>query len=368
MRLIGMFCRKCGREIPEDSRYCCYCGIKRPDQAPKAAEPQPAVPDDDCIRPGMPKKHCFDCGKELPGSYIDDVCAICTIRRRNQEIEQERERKDESSANRDRYDISDEFDQSVFQGEQYYHEETARRFVHGKKYQSSSELDKPSRKSPLIGCLLTVVIVMIFFSLLPLGLSVVLSYAQENERFQSEAASSPAPEEIATDWAESQPEELDLSWDNSQPDPDTEYIDPLSSFQLFFDEVLQPITIAVLQQNYGWVEAALFADDVYTDGVYIYLPGTVAGDESSVLEEESFLLCIMVSDSAFMPLMLSVGDETLFDVRDQVGTDGNLTEFGELISEDMGGDMQAGDPIFPDDSPYVLAEIFEELPDLSPSF
>ncbi len=176
----------------------------------------------------------------------------------------------------------------------------------------------------------------------------------------------PLRKKIATDWAGSQPEELEHFWEESQPD--TEYIDPLSSFQLFFDEVLQPITVAVLQQNYGWVEAALFADDVYTDGVYIYLPGTVAGGEDSVLEEEPFLLCIMVSDSAFMPLMLSVGDEMLFDVRDQVGNDGNLTEFGELISEDSGGDMKAGDSIFPDDTPYVLAGIFEELLDRSPSF
>ncbi len=366
MRLIGMFCRKCGREIPEDSLYCCYCGIKRPDQTPKAAEPSSTVPDDDCIRPGMPKKHCLDCGKELPGSYIDDICAICTIRRRNQEIEQERGRRDEPASNRDRYDISDEFDQSVFRGEHYYQEETARRFLHGKKYQSASALDKPQKKSPLVGCLLTIVIVMIFFSLLPLGLSFVLSYAQENERAKLESASSPVPEEILDDWAESQPEELDPFWEESQPDADS--IDPLSSFPLFFDEVLRPIAEAILQQNYDWSEATLVADDVYTDGVYVYLPGTLEHIDGSGPEEEPFLLCIMVSDSAFMPLMLSVGDKMLFDVRDQVGNDGNLTDFGGLISEEAGGDMQAGDPIFPDDSPYDLTELFEELLDHTPRF
>ena len=50
--------------------------------------------------------------------------------------------------------------------------ETARRFAHGKKYQSASKLDKPLRKPPLVGCLLTVVIVMIFFTLLPVGIVV----------------------------------------------------------------------------------------------------------------------------------------------------------------------------------------------------
>ena len=39
-----------------------------------------------------------------------------------------------------------------------------------------------------------------------------------------------------------------------------------------------------------------------------------------------------------------------------------------MVSEDSGGDMKAGDSIFPDDTPYVLAGIFEELLDRSPSF
>lgn len=58
-----MFCEKCGREIPEDSIYCAYCGIRLPPEGkasdweeearlrePKAPEPLPVVSSDTARR------------------------------------------------------------------------------------------------------------------------------------------------------------------------------------------------------------------------------------------------------------------------------------------------------------------------------
>ncbi len=100
-----MFCEKCGREIPEDSIYCAYCGIKLSPEAKasdweeaarlrelqeayqdkkagkKAAVVCNAYHESDCIRPGAPKKKCLDCGKELPASTIGGYCALCETHR-----------------------------------------------------------------------------------------------------------------------------------------------------------------------------------------------------------------------------------------------------------------------------------------------
>ena len=110
-----MFCSKCGREIRDDSVFCSYCGECVEEEPREAGEPCGDEEEAPCVRPGAPKKRCSECGKELPSSTISDLCAMCTIRRRNREIEEERERRDAEPPNRDRYDISDEFDQSVFE-------------------------------------------------------------------------------------------------------------------------------------------------------------------------------------------------------------------------------------------------------------
>ena len=140
-----MFCEKCGREIPEDSIYCAYCGIKLSPEAKasdweeaarlrelqeayqdkkagkKAAVVCNAYHESDCIRPGAPKKKCLDCGKELPASTIGGYCALCETRRnreaeeRAEAAENKRLQQEEAKGLRDRYDVSDEFDWRVFQ-------------------------------------------------------------------------------------------------------------------------------------------------------------------------------------------------------------------------------------------------------------
>lgn len=139
-----MFCEKCGREIPEDSIYCAYCGIRLPpagkasdwEEAARLRELQEAgqgkktekkaaarngYQGADCIRPGAPKKKCLDCGRELPASTIGEYCALCETRR-NREAEERAEaaenrrlQQEEAKGLRDRYDVSDEFDWEVFQ-------------------------------------------------------------------------------------------------------------------------------------------------------------------------------------------------------------------------------------------------------------
>lgn len=103
-----MFCLKCGKEIPEESVYCLFCGIKLPALPPQSpasppAEPLPIDPvpktqpvnldiwddsdfelptfaDDDELEPTEPippKQHCAACGRELPATSISDLCITC---------------------------------------------------------------------------------------------------------------------------------------------------------------------------------------------------------------------------------------------------------------------------------------------------
>ena len=36
-----MFCNKCGKELPDGSRFCNYCGAQMPEPAPRHASPEP---------------------------------------------------------------------------------------------------------------------------------------------------------------------------------------------------------------------------------------------------------------------------------------------------------------------------------------
>lgn len=239
-----MFCAKCGREIRDDSVYCSYCGVRIPD-----AEDEPQRPDSSdtslqeqapCIQPGAPKKKCLDCGRELPSSSVNDICALCTIRRRNRELDEERARRDREEdlreARRDRYDISDEYDFSVFSQDQahYYHGDEpqgggkpARRFrlPQRPKRQFPRHPSGEAPKKRGIGCVVWVVLAMVVLStvlpaLIGVGVSVwnsmisaSVSPASPEPEFPMELEA-PVDEGIASLAEESEPV-LPEEWEES---------------------------------------------------------------------------------------------------------------------------------------------------------
>lgn len=104
-----MFCQRCWREIPGDSAFCAYCGIPIPpgmrdldwEEAQRLQEQAAATKPggalekraatytnaqgDNCVVPGAQRKQCLRCHKEMPSSAIEDYCAICTMRREQEE-------------------------------------------------------------------------------------------------------------------------------------------------------------------------------------------------------------------------------------------------------------------------------------------
>lgn len=159
-----MFCEKCGREIPEDSLYCNYCGVivppeqreldweeaarlrerlegqGRPGSAAKGGGRKDAY-DPGCVTPGAAKKKCGVCGRELPASALEPLCALCTMRRKQEEEAQADQRAQEerqraiAAGEQDRYDISDEYDWRTLEREPSSAWQAAKREKGGRKPQ-----------------------------------------------------------------------------------------------------------------------------------------------------------------------------------------------------------------------------------------
>lgn len=244
-----MVCKKCMRQIADDSVFCSYCGVP--------VEVQKEIEDDDCIKPHMPKKHCTSCNKELPGSAIAPLCAMCTIRQRNRELEERRKNDDKSYALRDRYDTSDEFDQSVFEqnksnyyrGDRFAQARTARDSGFGHAAVMASLEPSPQKKNKV---LIIVVVAVLCIFLIPLIFSFAGSQvysgtktAEKVESFMDEAFAVESTPEFEVNMADSpllflEGDELALYMENLSDAELVDAIDMLTSDEL--DEVSYQLT------------------------------------------------------------------------------------------------------------------------------
>jgi hypothetical protein len=69
----GVTCPKCNKEIPEESRYCLYCGAELTGSAPEDVEPKGAADEDDIgFEDRIP---CSD--GNCIGIIIGGKCNIC---------------------------------------------------------------------------------------------------------------------------------------------------------------------------------------------------------------------------------------------------------------------------------------------------
>ncbi|MEM1484700.1 zinc ribbon domain-containing protein [Oscillospiraceae bacterium PP1C4] len=323
-------CNKCGRKISAGSSYCSYCGVSVSSERETANLNKDRK--DDFLRPFMPKKHCVECKKELPGSSISDVCAICTIRRRNRELEQQRKADSQSSSQRDRYDISDQFDQSVFQQDRakYYREETANRFTPEttarsyKRYANPNEPGINKKK----GCLMPlIVLVVISLALIVVGL------IASDEYFNQSTPETTVVEEYADAPIDQQYGEQDL------PRLQGESIQPAAE-----EEISAVVEADSITHDSGALRA---------DGAHIYTYGTVDYYVEGELVSSDFELCLMVSGSYYLPLYLRIGEDVFYDNRNGIDRGGLITEEGVAFFEGP-----AGSPIF-DEEPIYLSELIQ---------
>ncbi len=358
-----MRCEYCGRQIPENSKYCKYC------------KSRVSTSTDDCIRPHMPKKHCAGCGKELPGSTISDLCAMCTIRKRNREIEQQRkleaakEKQRAASGAARSYDRSDAFDQSVFERERdkYYKEETAERFTEaashqkrgasGWKFRPPAANGKKKIRYPWVAAL---VIFLVLVRLVPILVSLFSNFASPKaDRPSFSSVDNAAGEdwkkvttpshEISIETESGSRVDIEVPFPSEQTPESTPSIGeeepaPVSTQRdEFIRDYVMPVTHHVLS---SWIDAIQWVDygEIYTDNYYIYIAGTTTtmpeGDDH--LEESAFLFCMVMSEQQYLPLMLEWDSEMLFDTRELVSTDGTLA----LPSGGNLPGLEVGDPLF----------------------
>lgn len=84
-----MTCRKCGKELPQDTRFCPYCGAEAEPEVSSleeaAASPVPedldessaAIPENPAApeEPEEDKKDCVKCGEDIPDDSV--LCSYC---------------------------------------------------------------------------------------------------------------------------------------------------------------------------------------------------------------------------------------------------------------------------------------------------
>lgn len=345
-----MFCRKCGSEIVEDSVYCSYCGVKI-EEEPSGDEPRESAPsaapaeqpDDGCIRPGMPKKRCSECGKELPGSSTSDTCAICTVRIRNRERAEQEKRDEQANANRDRYDISDEFDQSVFEKERgnYYRDPAGYsdpRRKHGYDYYNPHKTrGDGSRKGCLIALVIAGVVLIPFILTAVIGLFSFASATPEREPDLTVE-----PEFSISEPAEPLPDDWNLPGQAGD-----------NAYSYTVDEVYDYFLVPAAEETLSsmlWPDdefaVTVHRDSLVSDGAYIYVSGLFSRTHEGVYEEDPFVFGVMISELSYFPLSLFLSGEELFDYRYEIDNQGYLTPEGAEVFGMEPGDQLFDDPLF----------------------
>lgn len=329
-----MFCEKCGMEDRSGGgAFCAYCGARLPEEEPdwevaaRRREAQgggEAAPEkqgqeqrqygDSCVHPGASRKRCSECGKELPASMLEDVCTMCTVRRRNREELKQGREADHPSAQKDRYDRSDEFDKSIFKGQHYYQEPILERVT----TELYTRFNQARQKNPALqragtgangakkGCLIAAIIVAALF-ILPsaIGLigSVAYSVISSNEEGVQEIIDIPAI-------------------------PADEYIGAGTLDQLYNGMIVPSAILRLREQGITVSEEEIEA--WHLDGAYCMVE--IAWKEP--------LRVILVFDDITMEgylVYLEADEEILFNYTWAISREGLLTEEGEV-----GGGLEEG--------------------------
>lgn len=390
-----MFCDKCGREIRHDSEYCSYCGTTvKSAEAGASENTNGGSPKDThdapCLVPRAPKKHCTDCNKELPSSSISDVCALCTIRRRNRELEKDRANSDAAYAKLDRYDISDEFDQSVFAGNKYYksnpdseplyRQPSTTQHVSPFKRNYKEDDRKGGRRN--LGFSWVAVIVVI-------ALIGIFGSISEFDEPKGEAPSSAAASDISStienelsdlstsagaelpgvpassgglvfyDWEDLPRASLDES--GSLPVMSEEGFVPQS-----YDDITMRVSeITLLELRKMLTEQGATPSELSVgngkfsyDGAYLRSKGLLFYIDGNDSENSTmaFELCMMMSRTQYLILSASLDRVEQFDLRYAIASDGTLTALGALAVSTESNPASLGDDYFND--PVIFPEDF----------
>lgn len=366
-----MYCQGCGREIADDSTFCSHCGNKVEHEQIGHTEHQ----DSDCVRPGMPKKKCADCGKELPGSWIADICSICAMRKQNRDRDAESERSQQwyAASSGDRYDRSSRFDQSVFERDRknYYHDSaldgnairTAERDIDPKRgrWQKQAFDDRPKLKKNRPGCVLAIFFFIIFsiiapalFALIPAHL---FSFGESHMETESIPVSSNAPQMESVYTTESLNDDVFIGTESLSGDKELDKL---------FSKYVSHHCVDMLANYYEDAADADVLREVWFDledftysQAYIFVSGSthhlVFEDEANipvaleddVMEVDRFELCLIGDTEGiyYIPVSLFINGELIYDVSDQIDRNGNFTEIAQPELENP-EDYLAGGPLF----------------------
>lgn len=361
-----MFCENCGREIPEDSSYCAYCGITLPSapreldweeaarlrEAAEAAESQPQAEAavhsvtggyaPECVTPGAPRKQCARCGRSLPASTIGEYCALCTMRQSQEEdkrLQQAAEEKYEREAareKRDRYHAADQLDWRAYENQTAAAPKTPSGWFHEKR---SRKAAAGGKRFGCAGCLP----VFIFVLLIPLlpqaaacmegfitGLSEkTIAVSQRESDFQEEEDAESFEEFLY--WEDS--EWTSRDWGPARQDMET------------FTAWVRPLAIWMLESSLPDLSESympLFLEDDsvewYTDGIKNRVKGNIMClDAQGVKVALPFDTVIVVTgdepEGLGYGLCLEINSEILFDALEAVDDRGLVTELGEIIFE-----------------------------------
>lgn len=330
-----MFCSRCGRSLPPNSKTCPFCGSPVDDSRYCQFCDETTHYDSS----DEPETICRSCGEMLGIGAIGGYCRNCLKDPKIYQKAIEREQLHKHSSFRNLHEDHGRVKTTLERLSQTAEQARPRTI---RSFSPQENRDSSRRPANPRGCLIGIIFLMVFlpmlFSIGHLVFSLVVSdFSSSPQREPSVSA----PVSIQPDVSSSSAYESLLS----DPDYRRESVYSVAEIEMEYEFSSYYLSDAQFL-------SMEFDDSLYSEDYgYLWCGGTISYTRNYSQFEEPFSMCIMMSEESYYVIYFGMAGETLFDLRPIVDEFGCITAEG---AENL-TDYAEGDPVYSRYDPIYIS-------------